>query len=162
MLAAPRLVDSAGLEAGGVPVDITGAGMAGDYMSLKLFGHLTILLFQGAWAGGTPACTLKQATDVAGTGEKALAFLERWHKVALVDAAWTKVAVVANTFNLPAVANTMHALEIDADELDADNDFDCVRFDVASPGVNADLLSAAYILGRPRYSQESIPDAKVD
>jgi hypothetical protein len=35
--------------------------------------------------------------------------------------------VTSDTFNLPATANTINVLEIDAAQLDAANDFDCVR-----------------------------------
>lgn len=157
------LVEHLGLETGVAPKDITGAAQVGDYMSLKNYSHCTVVLIQGAWAGGTPAVTLHQATDVAATGEKALAFTSRWSKVGLgTTTQFAHTAVVANTFNLPATANTLTVLEVDANTLDTTGGFDCLCVKVASPGANADLLAILYILSDARYRQAAMPDAKVD
>lgn len=146
-----------------VPKDITGAAQSGDYVSLKNYTGVVIVIQQGAWAGGTPAVTLHQAQDVAGTGEKVLSFTNRWTKVGLVTSGtFVKTAVVNDTFNLPAVANTMNKIFIESAELDTDNGFDCLRVGIASPGVNADLLEAHYDLYGARYPQAVMPDAKVD
>ena len=157
-----KLIEQCGIECSTVPIDTTGAAQAGDYYSLANYQHLTLIIQQGAWAGGTPAVTLKQATDVAGTSEKALSFNKRWTQVALTGTGYTQTAVVSDTFNLPAVANTTNILEIDAQDLDASNGFDCVRLAIASPGANADLISVTAILSQPRFAQASMPDAKVD
>lgn len=157
-----NLVENAAIEIGAVPIDTTGAAVTGDYVSMKGFDHLTIIISQGAWAGGTPAVTLKQASDVAGTGEKALSFAWRWTKVALTGTTYTKTAVTSDTFNLPATANTINVLEIDAASLDGDGGFDCVRLAIATPGANADLIAATYILSEPRFAQATISDPKVD
>lgn len=157
-----RLVHNAAIEVAAVPIDTTGAAVTGDYFSLKNFNHLTLIISQGAWAGGTPAVTLKQATDVAGTSEKALSFTKRWTKVALTGTTFTETTVSSDTFNLPATANTINVLEIDASMLDVDNGFDCVRLNIASPGANADLICVVAILSQPRYPQNLVQDAKVD
>jgi len=156
------LIEQAAIEAGGVPVDIIGAGMAGDYVSLKDYRNLTVVIQQGAWAGGTAAVTLKQATDVAGTGEKALSFSTRWTQVALTGTGYTETVVSADTFDLDT-ANTINVLEVDASDLDVDGGFDCVRVDVASPGANSDLLCVTYVLTGARYASVTpLPDPKVD
>lgn len=157
-----RLIDKCQIEAGAVPIDTTGAAVTGDYVSMKDYSHLTITIMQGAWAGGTPAVTLLQASDVAATGEKALAFTKRWTKVAGTGTTYTETTVSSNTFNLPATANTINVLEIDAADLDADNGFDCVRVGIASPGANADLVAVHYVLSGARYPSASIADPKVD
>lgn len=157
-----RLVESLGIEVGSVPIDTTGAAVTGDYVSMRDYKHLTIVILQGAWAGGTPAVTLKQATDVAGTSEKALSFSWQWKKVGLTATGFTKTAVSSDTFNLDNVANTITVLEIDAESLDTSNGFDCVRLAIASPGANADLIASAYILSGPRYAAATMPDPKVD
>lgn len=156
------LVENAAIEVAAVPIDTTGAAVDGDYVSLKNYGHLTIIIAQGAWAGGTPAVTLNQATAVAGTGAKALGFDYRWTKVAISGTTFTKTAVTSDTFDLPAVANTINVIEIDASDLDVANGFDCVSLQIESPGANADLISAFYILSQPRYAQATLPDPKVD
>jgi len=157
-----RDLDTRIVEVGAVPIDTTGAAVTGDYVSLKNYRRLMIVISQGAWAGGTPAVTLKQATDVAASDEKALGFTYRWTKVGLTGTTFTKTAVTSNTFNLPAVANTINVLIVDAMDLDADNGFDCVSCQIASPGANADLISMVYILDEARYNQATMIDPKVD
>lgn len=157
-----RLVEHLGFEVAILPKDTTGAAQTGDYVSLKQYQHVTILITQGAWAGGTSAVTLVQATDVAASNEKALAFTKMWTKVGVTGTTWVETAVTSNTFNLPAVANTMSLIEIDADMLDVTNGFDCMALKTASPGSNADLVSAVYILHGARYPQAVMIDAKVD
>lgn len=157
-----RLVDNYGIEVAAVPIDTTGAAVTGDYYCLKNYNHITFIIAQGAWAGGTPAVTLKQATDVAATDEKALSFTKRWTKVALTGTTYTETAVSSDTFNLPATANTINVLEVDAAMLDIANGFDCVRVNVATPGSNADLICVFAILGGARFHQALMHDAKVD
>lgn len=157
-----NIIENFGIEGAAVPINTTGAAVTGQYVSLKGFGRLLVIIMQGAWAGGTPAVTMKQATAIAGTGEKALSFATMWTKVAITGTTWVRTAVASNTFNLPAVANTMSAIEINATDLDVANGFDCVRLDVASPGANADLICAIYILGDARFRGAAAIDAKVD
>jgi hypothetical protein len=128
------------------PLDITGSAKDGNYVSLKNAGHVTIVINTGAWAGGTSAVTINQATAVAGTSEKALGFSVMYtNDGAATASALTSTTVGSNTFNLDT-ANSMYVIEIPADTLDADNDFDCIQLALASPGSNADLVSATYVL----------------
>src|SRR5262245_55351632 len=158
----PNLVELIGIEAAIAPKDITGAAQAGDWMSLKYYSHLTVIILQGAWAAGTPAVTLQQAIAVAGTSPKALAFDKMWNKVGLgAGTTFTMNNVTNSTFNLTAVANTITVLEIDGDDLDVTNGYDCVQVNVGTPGANADLLGVIYLLSGARYPQAGIPDAKV-
>lgn len=144
-----RLLESLKIVKAAVPIDTTGAAVTGDYVNMKYWRRLMIVISQGAWAGGTPAVTLKQASDVAATGEKALAFTEYWQGTALTDDIYAKTAVVSNTFNLPATANTVTIIEIHQQDLDVNNSFNCVRVGIASPGSNADLIDVTYVLGDP-------------
>jgi hypothetical protein len=157
-----KLVEHVGFETAVLPKDITGAAQTSDWVSLKNYSHVTIVIQQGAWAGGTPAVTLEQATAVAGTANKALAFTKLWTKVGVTGTTFVETAVVANTFNLPAVANTITVLEVDAEDLDVTGGFDCLAVLVASPGANADLLSITFILSGARYMSAVMVDAKVD
>lgn len=156
-MSAMRFGENCKIVVGAVPIDTTGAAVTGDYVSMKGYTHLTITIMQGAWAGGTPAVTLLQATDVAASGAKALGIAYYWQGVALTNDTYTKTAVVADTFNLPAVANTVTVLEVDASSLDVDNSFDCVRLGIASPGANADLIAVHYVLSGSRYPQAQTP-----
>lgn len=144
------------------PKDWTGAASTADHFSMKNYGHATIIIQCGAWAGGTAAVTLEQSTVVAGTDDKALAFTEQWLGSVLATAdLLTRTAVTANTFDLDT-ANQIHVIEIDAEDLDVDNDFDCVELNVASPGANADLYGAIAILSHSRYMNEPPPTAITD
>ncbi len=156
------MIETSAIEAGAVPIDTTGAVVAGDWVSMKNYQNLLIIIKQGAWAAGTPAVTLDQATVVAGTDTKTLGFTTMWTKTGLTGTTFTKTAVTSDTFNLTATANTITAIEVDASQLDADNDFDCFQVDIASPGSNADLICVSYLLYEPRYPQALPPDPKVD
>lgn len=135
-----------------VPIDTTGAAVAGDFVSMKQHKRLMVVIMQGAWAGGTPAVTLKQASDAAGTGEKALSFTEYWQGTALTDSILARTAVSSDTFNLAATANLFTVIEIHRNDLDMDNGFTHVRVGIASPGANADLVAVLYILGDPDFA----------
>lgn len=152
------------IEVSNVPIDTTGAARTGDYYSLKDFQGIVFVIFQGAWAGGTPAVTLKQATAVAGTGAKALSFAEKYSKVGLTGTVNVLGTVTSDTFNLTATANRIEMIEVSAADLDRANGFDCVGLDIASPGANADLVCVAAILYGPRYQGDPaiLPDPKVD
>src|SRR5262245_40813618 len=134
-------------ETGLVPKDITGAAQDTDWVSLKNDSWVRIIIQQGAWAGGTPAVTLNQATDVSGTGSKSLGFSKRWTKTGLTGTTSTETAVTSDTFNLSATANTINEIFIKAADLDVDNGFDCLSVHVATPGSNADLLCIGFLLG---------------
>ena len=155
-------VENFGIATALAPVDTTGAAAVGDWISLKGYESVTIIITQGAWAGGTPAVTLDQATLVNGTGTKTLGLLKYWSKVGLAAADFAETAVVSDTFNLPATANTVTVMQVHASQLDVDGGFDCVQLDVASPGANADLITAIYILNGARYPQAIVVDPVVD
>jgi hypothetical protein len=57
------------------PVDLNTGDNPGDYVSLKNYKHLTVFIFVKTM-GATSAVTMKQAKNVAGTGEKALSFVK--------------------------------------------------------------------------------------
>lgn len=159
-----KFLENHQIEVAAVPVDTTGAAVAGDWMSMKDYARCTVLIMQGAWAGGTPAVTLKQATAVAGTGTKTLGFTKKVSKVGLTGAVWVAADVTSDTFDLPATANTITAIEVSAESLDTDNGFDCFQVAIASPGANADLIAVAYILSGARYPSdvEETANPKVD
>lgn len=144
-----------------VPIDTTGAGADGDWVSLKHYRSLVAVIQQGAWAGGTPAVTMEQATDAAGTSGKALTIENYYQGTALTDDAYAKTAITSNTFNLPATANTITMIEIHQQDLDINNSFCFVRVRVATPGANADLINALYLLGAVDVAQkpETLPTA---
>lgn len=104
-----------------------------DYVSLKGYSGCTILIqVDNATTVTGAAITLKQATAVAGTSEKALAFDTMF---ANVDTGATdtlvETAVTSNTFTTDTTdnKNLMYVVEVDASDLDVANGFDCLRVD---------------------------------
>ena len=154
------LVENAKIIGAADPKDYTGVAMTAKYISLKNYNHLTIVIHSGAWAAGTAAVSLLQASDVSATGAKALGFSYQWTGTA-ASGLLTKTAVTANTFNI-SVANTMHVIEVDANSLDKANSFDCVTLVVATPGANSDFYNVDYILSEPKYAAATPPSAIVD
>lgn len=145
-----------------LPKDITGAAQAGQWVSLKNYRACTVVLTQGAWAGGTPAVTLRQAQGVAGTNPKALPFSKRYQQATNAGTGYVESAVVNDTFNLPATPNQNHIIEVDAATLDVDNGYDCIQVNIGTPGVFVDILSAVYLLYGSRYADNAMPNPFVD
>jgi hypothetical protein len=151
-----------------VPVDASVAANNGDWISLKGYAHATFVVFKGAGASGEPpVLTLQQATDVAGTGVKALAF----EKILAKSAAdittvgqFTEVTQTAAGTYTPAAGNVqaMYVIEVEATTLDLANSFDCVRLNVPDVGSTAQLVSAFAILSGPRYGSKPMPSAIAD
>jgi hypothetical protein len=141
------------------PKSYSGAALADKYVSMKNSKHITILIQTGAWAAGTAAVSLKQATKVDGAGGKPLGFVRMWAQQA--DGTWLETAVAANTFNL-AAANKAFVIEVDSAELDVNGGFDCITLAVASPGANADFYAASYLMTCSRYMQSPMPTPVAD
>ena len=129
-----KFVTSHQIEVVHVPKDITGSAQAGDYISLKEAAGIVFVITQGAWAGGTPAVTISQATDVTNSlsDAKAVSFTEVYRKTGISNTKWSRVAVTSDTFNLTTTANTVTAIEIGVDQLDRSNGFDCVQLNITS------------------------------
>lgn len=107
-----------------------------DYVSLKNFDRCTIVIaVDNATTVTGGAITLKQATAVAGTSEKALAFSTMYANtdVAASDTL-TATAVTSDTFTTSTTdnKNLLYVIEVKASDLDIANGFDCLRVDVLS------------------------------
>ena len=139
--------------------------IAGDWVSLKNYRHLTILIHLDVASGtASGAVTLDQATAVAGTGTKTLAFTKMWaNEDTSASDALVETAVTSNTFNIGGATKPMlYVIEVEADTLDVENDFDCVQVDIATIA-NANVC-VEYILSQARYSGQSsaMPSAIID
>lgn len=153
------------LEVAALPKDTTGAVVATDWFDLSNASGIVFIIVQGAWAVATPAVVLAQSTVAAGTSPKAVSFPEKFSKVGLATSGkFVKAAVVADTFNLTTVANTMTAIEVSAEMLDRDNGFQYIQLGVATPGANACLIAVFAILYGIRNQGDPaviLDDAKV-
>lgn len=136
---------------------LTGAAGDAAYVSMKGYDRATIIvdIHNGTTVTGT-AITLKQATAVAGTGEKELAYTRM---LANTDVATSQTmvetAVTSNTFtsNSTNSRRLRYIIEVEANDLDVANGFDCLRVDGAS-GANS-TGQIAYILWGAKYSGAS-------
>lgn len=146
------------------PVDLAGGANAGDWVSLKHYKH-AVIIFHSAigTAGDDPTVTLLQATAVAGTGSKALnintkkIFKKQAASNLLSTGTWSDASagVTDNAWTNADAAEqeVLLVIEVDADELDVDNGFDCISISVADVGAGGAQLGAAYyILSEPRFS----------
>lgn len=102
-----------------------------DYVSLKYYERVAvIILVKNATTVTGSAITLKQATAVAGTNEKALAFTKAYRNIDTGAAdALAEFDVTSNTFttNNTNSKNQMYVIEVKAEDLDVNNGFDCIR-----------------------------------
>lgn len=125
-----------------------------DYVSLKGYQKATVVILvdNGSTVTGSDIA-LKQATKVDGTGEKTLGFDAVFANEETGDSdELVKTTVSSDTFTTDDTntKNLLYVIEIDADDLDQDNDFDCFRADCGD-GTNM-VLAVAYILHGPRYA----------
>jgi hypothetical protein len=149
-----RLIDNVKPVMGCAPAALTSTAGDGDYVSLKNFHgvRITLAVLNGATVtGGT--ITLKQASAVAGTGEKALAFTKMWANTDCAAAdTLTETAVTSNTFTTDTTNSKqlMYVMEVNASDLDVANGFDCVRID--STGMANAVGCVLYDLYPSRYA----------
>lgn len=123
----------------------SGTATTGIYVGMRHHRRCLIQIQTGAWAGGTAAVTLNQATTQAAGTTKALAFAAYYVSTSAADSP-VKTTATSNTFNLSA-ANTLYQIEVLSQDLDNNNGYNYLAVLIASPGGNADYYSATYQLG---------------
>lgn len=157
-----QLVMNSKIISSNVPVDLANNAVTGDYVSMKGYGNLAVILHFGAVGTGV-AITMKQATDVGNSlsDEKALAYSKIYANVGLTTDTLTETTVTSNTYTFGNDPNQLYVIEVKADELDVNNGFDCARVNIAA-GTGTTLLSCLYILYNNRYSGLGAPSAIVD
>lgn len=154
-----QLVQENHIVQGLAPVSVS--SVTPDYVSLKNYQHLTALIsFKCTTGVAACAVTLKQATAVAGTSEKALGFSYQWANADITTETLTKTAVTSDTFSTAVtVKDKLHIIEVDTDTLDVDNGFDCVR--VALADAAATVASVVYVLSQPRFIEQTTHVASI-
>lgn len=162
-----NLAEELQIAAAFIPVSLIGGANDGDWVSLKHYRHLTCVLFKAPGAATeAPTITLEQATGVGGTAAKALTFtrVDKKQDTDLFTVGqFTKVTqTAAATFTHTdlGTAAAIILIDINAEDLDVENGFDCVRMRVADPGTTAQLGAGLYILSEPRYTPP--PSAIID
>ena len=155
-----------------VPVDLQTAANDGDWFSLKNWQGCTVIVFKGAGtAGDDPSITIEQATSVAGGSAKVLNAISEFYKKIgsqVATGTWTKVTQTLDELvtvdAVSAEAEGLWVFNIEADQLDVDGGFDCVRVRIADVGGNAQLGCALYLPHGPRYgaTPANLPSSIVD
>lgn len=163
------LVEEAQIVAAIIPVDSQSGANNGDYVSLKNYERCSIIVYKAAGtAGDDPVLTVTQAQDVSGTGAKALTFTRIDAKVGTQTGigTFTKVTqTAANTYTdaSSAEAQALWVIEFKAEDLDVNNNFDCLRIAVPDTGsAGAQLLCALYVLRGAKYGTDPLPSAIAD
>src|SRR5262245_18759639 len=149
--------------AGFVPVNLATGANNSDWVNLKLFARLLVVFFKSAAASGTedPTVTVLQATDVSGSGSKALSISRSWTKT---DADLTTIGQFTagspsgNTLTVASSAQKagIWVIEVKASDLDRTNGFCCVRANVADVVTVEQLGCLLYVLGEPRQADTPV------
>lgn len=139
---------------GCAPATLASTAGDGDYVSMKNYRRLTIVIpiLNGSTVTGG-AVTLIQATEVAGSTTKALAMTRMWANTdCAASDTLVKTAVSSDTFTSGTTnaKQLMYIIEVLSEDLDTANGYDCVRVDVASMA-NA-VGAVLYILDGSRYA----------
>ncbi|EJN11842.1 hypothetical protein PMI42_04857 [Bradyrhizobium sp. YR681] len=162
------------------PVAMNTAANNGDYVSLKGYARCAVIFIKAVGtAGDDPTLSFKQATDVSGTGVKALGVTRIDKKQAATDL--TAVGTFTkSTTDSPATNDTFNTTngtwtnsdlaeqaaivvaDIKAEDLDIANGFDCITCNVGDVGTNAQLGTLIFVLHEPRNMKETLDSAIVD
>lgn len=128
-------------------------GSTPDYVSLKGYGKCTaVISVKNATTVTGSAITMKQATTVAGGGEKALPFSRAWQNIdTAASDTLAEVAVTADTFTTDNTnsKNLLYVVEVRPDDMDVHGGFDCVR--VGTGNATAATVHVTYLLWPCRY-----------
>lgn len=154
------------IAAGFVPVNLATAANNSDWANLKSYARLLIVFFKAPAASGTedPTVTLLQASDVAGTGSKALNIARAWTKTnadLTTIGAFSAGSPSTNTLTVASSAQkgAIWVIEVLASDLDTTNAFCCVRANVADVGSVEQLGCLLYLLGDPRQADTPVLNA---
>jgi len=136
--------------------------LLGNAISMKNWGHLTVVITGGSSGGVTGAVTLRQAATAAGVvvGATIVPIKYVWinTQTSAESDTWVKTDVVANSITSIASAHYLnYVIELDAQALT----YEWVGLNIVANG-GAKYMSALYILSEPRYiSAEDAPTAIV-
>jgi len=164
-----NLVEECQLVAAIIPVDSQSGANNGDWVSMKGYERLSVIVYKAAGvAGDDPVITLRQAKDVAATEAKALNFTRVDSKVGAqtgVGTFTTNTQAAANTYTdlVSAEAQGIFVIDIKAEDLDVNNGYDCVQLQVPDTGsAGAQLLCGLYLLRNARFAAAATPSAIID
>ena len=140
------------------PLDMSGAaGLQTPYVSLKNYARATVVLLCAAGGAETPALTFQQSKNVAGLAVKPLTTIVKIHKkehatTLETQGIWTAVEQApASIFSATQAVQALYAIDVKAEDLDNENDFDCFRVTIADVGVAVKLGALFVALWGARF-----------
>jgi hypothetical protein len=146
----------------GLPPAADASGRAGDYVSLKHYEGVWVVVHINQGHAATVALTPFQASAVAGTGEKAIPAVAIWaNEDCVTSDALVRQTDAANFTTSAAVKDKVVMFYIPATALDVAGGFDCVCVKTGASNA-ANITEASYILVGSRYAQATPPSAIVD
>ena len=154
-----HILDKLDIVSGIVPINL-GSARTGDTITMKNFGRCALVFFKAAGsASEDPTLTVEQATSITPSSAKALNFTTIYTKQGTLTSVgtWTKTSQSAgNTYtNTTASENeAVWVIDINVEDMDVDNGFDCLRVTIADAGSTNQLGALLYILHEPRYTLE--------
>lgn len=143
------------LNGGLAPVaDALAGTVTGDYVTTKLYSHVTFVLIRGVGATGTSTLTVQAASDNTGTGATAIPFKSRSGTLAGVLGALTTRAAAGYTTS--AGSNQIDVIEVDAADTPDGKPFVALKaVEVVDSPVAAAVLT---ILSKARFEQAILAD----
>ena len=149
--------------AGLYPVaDCFAGGKSTDIINMENYGRATFVILTGAIedSGISNIFTVDACDDASASNTSAMAFTHRTClSSATVDTWGAQTAAAATGYNLTdnaAVANAMHIVEVNAEDVSADggNGYGFVRLTIAETANKTITAAVICILSDPRYPQE--------
>lgn len=138
------------------PVDINSNAITGDYVSMKNYPLLTIILSAGV-VGAATTITVNKATAVDGSGNTPITFdYTRDTNTTSGDAMaeGTATAALSSGTN----NNQQTVIEVRAEDL---GDYTSVNVNLSDPG-STSIWSGTMILSGGRYQNDELPSAIID
>lgn len=162
------LAEQVQIVSGFLPVDMSAAANTGDFVSLKNYERISIVVFKNAGtAGDDPTITIQEATAVDGSGAQNLAVIDKVY--VKQDTALTGVGqfsvvtqTAAATYTDATSAEDAAIWVIDVKAEDLSDGFDCINASIADVGTNAQIGCILYLLWPARYGKQALPSAIVD
>lgn len=144
----------------GGPVTTNG-GVTGAYISAKTGQMVTLIVALKQAVGHATAITLKEATDVSGTGVQTVAnTMQVWSNLDTSASDTLVRRTDATGYTVTTAAKPMHVVfQINPAALS--DGFDCIGFTVGDSSQATNFVSATWLI-EDRYPQATPPSAIVD
>ncbi len=146
------------------PVDIDGStGFESDIFSMKNYAHASIIVGIGSNGGGSTVITVEQSKSSAGASAEAIPFLYGSEETSAGDTLSVLATATSSGFATHASnSNIFYLIEVDAEDLDVDNDFAWLQVKGSDPGASSPILAhVTAVLSGTRSGGKTTPTAIV-